>query len=220
MHLVTLNTPYLSTFICPPFTSPHAVFHSSPSVSLSISVPFHFLPPHVVLLSIPLYSFPPSPPLLSSLAHIWFPSLGLCVCVCVFGVTQSSPGLPAHMGACFADGDRETACVHVCELRVLLARSCFCMCVCVFGRVQRGKSRLCNCFRCRPFRRGMYPLHVYLPVYVQFKNCPRAMFFQENITLQTWILSFTKFLSCPGEAQEVVWSSSSRGRGGLKTSPS
>lgn len=125
IYLLTLNTPYLSTFICPSLTSSRAVFHSSPSVSLSIFVPFHFLPPHVVLLSIPLYSFPPSPPLLSSLAHIWFLSLGLCV----FGVTQSSPGLPAHMCACFADGDRETACVHVCELMGLPARSCFLVCV-------------------------------------------------------------------------------------------
>lgn len=69
------------------------VFHFSPSASISIFAFFHFLPPHVVLLFIPLYSFPPSPPFLSSLSHIWFLSMGLCV----FGVTQSSLGLPTHI---------------------------------------------------------------------------------------------------------------------------
>lgn len=50
----------------------------------------------------------PSPPL-SSLSHIWFLSSGLCV----FGVTQSSVGLPANMYVCFADDDRAMACVCV-----------------------------------------------------------------------------------------------------------
>lgn len=117
------------------------VIHFSPSVSLSIFT-LSFSPPHVVLLSIPLYSLPPlpSPPLLSSLAHIWFLSLDLCV----FGVTQSSLGLPAHMCVCVTGRDRETEWVYVCRLTGLPAWACFCFCV--LGRVQQGSSRLCNSF--------------------------------------------------------------------------
>lgn len=51
----------------------------------------------------------PSPPL-SSLAHIWFLSSGLCV----FGVTQSSVGLPTNRYVCFADDDGAMARVCVC----------------------------------------------------------------------------------------------------------
>lgn len=83
----------LSIFICPSFT---LALHCYPFLPICVSFHLHspifslsLSPAHVVLLSIPLYSLPP---FLSSLAHIWFLSLDLCV----FGVTQSSLGLPAH----------------------------------------------------------------------------------------------------------------------------
>lgn len=81
---------------------PFSVFHSSLSI---LSRLFHFLP-HMWFCSSSLCT--PSP-LLSSLSHIWFLSSGLCV----FGVTQSSVGLPANMYVCFADDDRAMACVCV-----------------------------------------------------------------------------------------------------------
>lgn len=122
------HLPYLSIFICPSF-SPSPSLHCFPFLFARLfpSSLFHFLPPHMWFCSSSLctLSLPPSPPPLSSLAHIWFPSLGLCV----FGVTQSSVGLPAYMCVCFADGERDGACVCVEEF-----------------------SRLCNSLICGSFR--------------------------------------------------------------------
>lgn len=136
-----LHLPFLYPFshsLCFPFLSVCVYFHLC---SLSFS------PPHVVLLFIPLYSFPPSPPLLSSLTHIWFLSLGLCV----FGVTQSSLGLPALMYVCVWSTQREMECVYVCRLMGLPAWACVC-------RVQQGSSRLCNSLICGSFRGRLHPI--------------------------------------------------------------
>lgn len=90
------------------------------SIPLCLSIfALSFSPPHVVWLFIPLYYFPPSPPL-SSLTHIWFLSSDLCV----FGVTQSSVGLPANTYVCFSDDDRAMARVYVCRLMGLPVRVC------------------------------------------------------------------------------------------------
>lgn len=107
-QFVLANVPIISYWTY--LWSPASSLYWFPFLCRSFSLP------HVVLLFIPLYSFPPSPPL-SSLTHIWFPSSGLCV----FGVTQSSVGLPANMYVCFADDDGAMACVCVCVFVCRLA---------------------------------------------------------------------------------------------------
>lgn len=99
---------------------------------LSLICPLH-LPPHVVLLSISFFAPPTS---LSSLAHIWFLSLDLCV----FGVMWSSLGLPAHTQTVVAYG-------LACQGLFLHA------CLSVLRRVQQVSSWLCNTVNSGSFRR-------------------------------------------------------------------
>ena len=141
-HLHRPALAYLSIFICPSFTllslrpcllpsslslifSPHMWF-CSPSLCT----------PSLLLLLLLLFSHP-------SLTYGFSP----LVCVCVFGVTQSSLGLPAHV----------CICVCVCVLQTETG----CVCVCVLGRVQQGSGRLCNTFICRSCRGGR--LHLLSP---------------------------------------------------------
>lgn len=165
-----LHPSFLSLFICPSCTLPLCtVIRFSPSVSLSIFTLLFSLPPlHVVLLSIPLYSVPLSLPLLSllsSLTHIWFLSLDPCV----FGVTESSLGLPARV--CYRH--REGGTVHsVCLQAQGFACPGSCACWVEFSRAAARYAIVWNVGHLKetwpsfasPFCLPPHILAVYLPV--------------------------------------------------------